>query len=143
MNKIAKSLCDGVLASFKSDSTGLEESSSVRAKERKDAHTGYFADLYSIITAKARWESIAHRTHENSFASVHKCYQELTTLLKRPKLEDFETYRGADAAYVHGYIPPELSRKITSECRKYGHITPETKEELKNEYEQKVLKKIK
>lgn len=68
MNKIAKCLCDDVLGSFKSDSTGLEESSSVRAMERKDAHTGYFADLYSIITARARRESYRYKTHENSFS---------------------------------------------------------------------------
>lgn len=68
MNKIAKCLCDGVLGSFKSDSTGLEESSSVRAMELRDSHTGYFSDLYSIITAQARRESYRYKTHENSFS---------------------------------------------------------------------------
>lgn len=68
MNNIAKSLCDGVLGSFKSDSTGLEESSYVRVMELKDSHTGYFADLYSIITARARRESHRYKTHENSFS---------------------------------------------------------------------------
>ena len=58
-------------------------------------------------------------------------------------MEDYETYRGAWTADDYRYISPKISDKIMSECRKYGHITPETKEELKNEYEQKVLKKIK
>ena len=68
MNLIAKSLYTDVLSSFKSDSTGLKESSAVRAKEKKDSHIFYFKDLHKIMTGRVRTESRLSQNYQNSFS---------------------------------------------------------------------------
>lgn len=68
MNLIAKSLCSDVLQSFKSDSSGLKESSAVRAMEKRDSHIFYFKDLHKIMTARVRAESRYYKTYQNAFS---------------------------------------------------------------------------
>lgn len=76
MNKIAKEKCENILASFRSDSSGLLESRAVRAKERMDSHIFYFQDLYKIITPRVRQESWYYRTYDNSFSKKRSLFDE-------------------------------------------------------------------
>lgn len=76
MNLIAKSLCSDVLRSFKSDSSGLKESSAVRAMEKRDSHIFYFKDLHKIMTARVRAESRLNKTYQNSFSRSRSLLEE-------------------------------------------------------------------
>lgn len=76
MNKIAKEKCENILASFRSDSSGLLESRAVRSKERKDSHIFYFQDLYEVITPRVLQESQYYQTYENSFSKKRSLFDE-------------------------------------------------------------------
>ena len=76
MNEIAKCLCNDVLRSFKSNSSGLKESSAVRAIEKRDSHIFYFKDLHKIMTARVRRESRYNKTYQNSFSRSRSLHDE-------------------------------------------------------------------
>ena len=68
MNRIGAGQCDGILDSFAADSSGLEETSNVRARERRDSHIFYFRDWYNIMIARGLREGRYRRIYENSFS---------------------------------------------------------------------------
>ena len=76
MNYIAEVQCDDIQGSFGSDSTGLEESSEVRARERKDSHIFYFNHRYKIMTARGMQESRYYNTYENAFSKNRNYFDE-------------------------------------------------------------------
>lgn len=76
MNNIARRLSNDILNSFNSDSSGLLESSVVRAKEKKDSHIFYFRDRYKIMTFRARIESRLAKTYENAFSRKRSRWDE-------------------------------------------------------------------
>jgi hypothetical protein len=68
MNTIGKKQCEDILSSFAWDSTGYEESSGIRARERKDSHIFYFRDWFNIVTDRGLREGRRFRIYENSFS---------------------------------------------------------------------------
>jgi len=68
MNKIGENQCKDILDSFAWDSTGYEESSGIRAREREDSHVFYFRDWFNIVT-KQGWIAERHRlrTYQRGF----------------------------------------------------------------------------
>ena len=65
MNKIGENQCKDILDSFAWDSTGYEESSGIRAREREDSHVFYFRDWFNIVTARGLREGRCFRIYEN------------------------------------------------------------------------------
>ncbi|MBO5971082.1 MAG: hypothetical protein J6S14_21615 [Clostridia bacterium] len=76
MNKIGAGQCDDILDSFASDSSGLEETSNVRARERRDSHIFFFRDWYNIMTARGLREGRYFRIYENSFSRKRSRFDE-------------------------------------------------------------------
>lgn len=68
MNTIAKKQCLDILSSFAWDSTGYEESSGIRAREREDSHVFYFRDWFNIVTARGLREGRCYKIYQNGFA---------------------------------------------------------------------------
>lgn len=87
INNIARRLSNDILNSFGSDSSGLLESSVVRAKEKKDSHIFYFRDRYKIMTVRARQESRWEKTYESAFSwERHRVYEPgLVSLTRKPR----------------------------------------------------------
>lgn len=68
MDNIARVQCIDVLNSFKSDSTGLEDTCAVRAAEGADSHVSSFDGAYRMVTPEGLREDRYHRIYENSFS---------------------------------------------------------------------------
>lgn len=68
MNTIAKNQCLDILSSFAWDSTGYEESSDIRAREREDSHIFYFRDWFNIVTDRGLREGRCFGIYRNGFA---------------------------------------------------------------------------
>ena len=66
MNKIGENQCKDILDSFAWDSTGYEESSGIRAREREDSHVFYFRDWFNIVTARGLREGRVLQIYANS-----------------------------------------------------------------------------
>lgn len=84
MNKIGESQCSDILDSFVSDSSGLQETSNVRAWERRDSHIFYFRDWYNIVTPQGLQESRGFRIYENSFSRKRNRFDEGGRISLRP-----------------------------------------------------------
>ena len=76
MNKIGGEQCGDILDSFASNSFGLEETSNVRACERRDSHIFYFRDWFNIMTARGLREGRCFRIYENSFSRKRNRFDE-------------------------------------------------------------------
>ena len=76
MNKIGKEQCEDILNSFASDSAGMQETSNVRARERRDSHIFYFRDWYNILTVRGLQVSRCYRIYENSFSRKRNRFDE-------------------------------------------------------------------
>lgn len=76
MNKIGENQCKDILDSFGWDSTGYEESSGVRAREREDSHIFYFRDWFNIVTARGLRAGRCYKIYENSFAPKRDLFTE-------------------------------------------------------------------
>lgn len=76
MNIIGEKQCEDILSSFAWDSTGYEESSGIRARERKDSHIFYFRDWFNIVTARGLREGRCFRIYENSFSRKRNKFDE-------------------------------------------------------------------
>ena len=69
MNKIGENNCKDILDSFAWDSTGYEESSGIRAREREDSHIWYFRDWFNIVSERGwKKEGLRLRTYQRGFA---------------------------------------------------------------------------
>lgn len=90
MNKIGKDQCDDILSSFASDSTGMQETSNVRARERRDSHIFYFRDWYNIMTARGLRMSRSYRIYENSFSRKRNRFDEGGRVFLRAKKNKYE-----------------------------------------------------
>lgn len=66
MNKIGENQCKDILDSFAWDSTGYEESSGIRAREREDSHVFYFRDWFNMVTDRGLNEGRCFKIYENS-----------------------------------------------------------------------------
>lgn len=76
MNIIGKEQCEDILSSFAWDSTGYEESSGIRAREREDSHIFYFRDWFNIVTDRGLREGRCFRIYENSFSRKRDKFDE-------------------------------------------------------------------
>lgn len=76
MNKIGEKQCKDILSSFAWDSTGYEESSDIRAREREDSHIFYFRDWFNIVTDRGLREGRCFRIYENSFSRKRNKFDE-------------------------------------------------------------------
>lgn len=76
MNKIGINQCKDILDSFAWDSTGYEESSGVRAREREDSHIFYFRDWFNIVTARGLREGRCFNQNTNSFSCKRNKFDE-------------------------------------------------------------------
>lgn len=66
MNKIGENQCRDILGSFAWDSTGYEESSGIRAREREDSHVFYFRDWFNMVSDRGLREGRCFKIYENS-----------------------------------------------------------------------------
>ena len=89
MNMIGSGQCDDILDSFAADSTGLEETSNVRARERRDSHIFFFRDWYNIMTARGLREGRRFLIYNNTFSGKKSIFNEPGRISlcakKRPK----------------------------------------------------------
>jgi len=76
MNYIGQRQCEDILSSFAWDSTGYEESSGIKARERKDSHVFYFRDWFNIVTDRGLREGRCFRIYENSFSRKRNKFDE-------------------------------------------------------------------
>lgn len=76
MNIIGKNQCLDILNSFAWDSTGYEESSGVRAREREDSHVFYFRDWFNIVTERGLREARCFKIYQNGFAPKRTKFDE-------------------------------------------------------------------
>ena len=76
MNKIGENQCKDILSSFAWDSTGYEESSGIRAREREDSHIWYFRDWFNIVTDRGLREGRCFRIYQNSFSEKRNKFDE-------------------------------------------------------------------
>ncbi|MBQ3502144.1 MAG: hypothetical protein IJA72_00560 [Clostridia bacterium] len=76
MNKIGINQCKDILDSFAWDSTGYEESSGIRAREREDSHIFYFRDWFNIVTERGLREGRYFDQNTNSFSRKRNAFNE-------------------------------------------------------------------
>ena len=76
MNNLCMNRCLDILSSFKSDSTGLPNTSAVRRMEKCDSHISYFDDWYSIITVEGLQEERYRKIYNNSFSEKRNLFDE-------------------------------------------------------------------
>ena len=101
MNKIAINQCLDILDSFAWDSTGYEESSDVRARERQDSHIFYFRDWFNIVTDKGLRDGRCFQIYKNSFSENMDKFREpgcvSLCIIEREMFKDDEPERRAIA----------------------------------------------
>ena len=67
MNNLAKNQIEDIMNSFDVDSSGLLQTSVVRARERRMSHIFFFRDWYNIMTIQGLNLSRAYKIYDNTF----------------------------------------------------------------------------
>ena len=75
MNTISKIQTDDVLNSFKSDSTGMLDTSDVRMRELMDCNRA-FKYMYDLASIKQLYWAFNHQIYRNSFSRVRTIFDE-------------------------------------------------------------------